>query len=292
MTLTLGIDGGASATKWALRKEDGSFIEGKSKPIDGHIYRESSRIQLSEVLTEINHSVDSDKVVAIYAGITGIGAESIEETKAIFTTFFPGALVKIVIDMELGYRAHFNLGQGIFLYSGTGSIAVHMTIDNKTIRAGGWGYLLGDEGGGYWIGLQGIRHTVSILDKRSEIDPLSQRIMSTLGVNDWDGIKAFVYSRDRSAIASLAQDVINLALSGDPASKQIVTQASIHLGDLVRDIDSLVETKNLPVVLGGGISEGGQFIRDAISTHVGRAITLSRVNMAKRAAELAVNSAK
>ena len=166
MTLTLGIDGGASATKWALRKEDGSFIEGKSKPIDGHIYRESSRIQLSEVLTEINHSVDSDKVVAIYAGITGIGAESIEETKAIFTTFFPGALVKIVIDMELGYRAHFNLGQGIFLYSGTGSIAVHMTIDNKTIRAGGWGYLLGDEGGGYWIGLQGIRHTVSILDKR------------------------------------------------------------------------------------------------------------------------------
>ena len=60
----------------------------------------------------------------------------------------------------------------------------------------------------------------------------------------------------------------------------------------MRDIDSLLETKNLPVVLGGGISDGGQLISDAISTHVGRAITLSRVNMAKRAAELAVNSAK
>ena len=53
-----------------------------------------------------------------------------------------------------------------------------------------------------------------------------------------------------------------------------------------------MKKKNLPVVLGGGISDGGQLISDAISTHVGRAITLSRVNMAKRAAELAVNSAK
>lgn len=44
----------------------------------------------------------------------------------------------------LKYRAHFEFGEGIFLYAGTGSIAIYMTETGKVVRAGGWGYLLAE----------------------------------------------------------------------------------------------------------------------------------------------------
>ena len=55
MSYTLGIDGGATATKWALRKADGTFIEGNSGPIDGHIYRSESKERLENRIAVLNN---------------------------------------------------------------------------------------------------------------------------------------------------------------------------------------------------------------------------------------------
>ena len=157
MSYTLGIDGGATATKWALRKADGTFIEGNSGPIDGHIYRSESKERLEKVLKEIKIASGSEIVTSIYAGLTGLGKEGEAEVMQLIKKEFRQARVELALDIVLGYRANFDLGAGIFLYAGTGSIAIHISKSGEVIRSGGWGYLLGDEGAGYWIGREAIK---------------------------------------------------------------------------------------------------------------------------------------
>ena len=289
MSFTLGIDGGASASKWALLSDDGKFIEGISNAIDGHVYREESQARLEKLLQEIATKAGDGEVRAVYAGITGIGnrPESAEAVKSIFKKYFPKAKIEIVIDMVLGYRSHFDIGEGIFLYAGTGSIAIHINQSGEIIRAGGWGYLLGDEGAGYWMGREAIRRVVSALDLKLTLEKFESEILRTIGANDWDGIKSFVYSKDRSVIASLARSVIDLANSGDETATDIVLTAAEYLVDLVHQIELITGKRDLPVVFGGGISEAGELLIDALNRGIGRKVTISELRMANRAAELA-----
>ena len=68
--------------------------------------------------------------------------------------------MRIVHDTQLILAAA-DVQDGIALISGTGSVAWGRTPDGRTARAGGWGYLLGDEGSGYWVGRQAVRHALS-----------------------------------------------------------------------------------------------------------------------------------
>lgn len=289
MAFTLGIDGGASAAKWALLDDAGKFIEGSSVAIDGHVYREDSRARLEKVLREISLRTGGEEVRSIYAGITGIGnrPESSEAVKAIVKEYFPTARIEIVIDMVLGFRSHFKLGEGIFLYAGTGSIAIHINQAEEIIRAGGWGYLLGDEGAGYWLGREAIRRVVSALDMKLSLERFESEILEVIGANDWDGVKSFVYSQDRSAIASLARTVIGLAQESDETAMDIVETAGEYLVDLVHQIELMIGKRDLPVVFGGGLSEAGELLINSINRGIGKTVKISDCRMANRAAELA-----
>ncbi len=292
--LTLGIDGGATAAKWALRDDSGKIKEGVSEPIDGHTYRPESKARLVKVLNEIKAAAGNEKISAIYAGITGTSSdpENNGEIIEIFQSIFGEIEIEIVIDMVLGYRAHFDFGEGIFLYAGTGSIATYLTETGKVVRAGGWGYLLGDEGAGYWIGREAIRRTLTAIDTKSAITKgsLEAEVLDFTKCKDWNGIKEFVYSKDRSAIAALAKPVISLAKNGELAAQDILAIAADYLIDLVLQIESVVAKPDLPVIFAGGITEAGDFIIDLINIGIGREVSLSKVRIANRAAEIAAEN--
>lgn len=290
MSYTLGIDGGATATKWALRKADGTFIEGNSGPIDGHIYRSESRERLEKVLKEIKIASGSEIVKSIYAGLTGLGKEGEAEVMQLIKKEFPQARVELALDIVLGYRANFDLGAGIFLYAGTGSIAIHISKSGEIIRSGGWGYLLGDEGAGYWIGREAIRESVKSLDMKVQLEALDREILKSIGANNWDEVKAFVYSNDRSAIAALSSTVVSLAKTGDTKSIKILQTAGIHLSELVERIELVIGNTGFPVVIGGGIAGASPLLVETIGAKLNRSVDVSNVRIANRAAELAAIS--
>ena len=290
MSYTLGIDGGATATKWALRKADGTFIEGNSGPIDGHIYRSESKERLEKVLKEIKIASGSEIVTSIYAGLTGLGKEGEAEVMQLIKREFPQARVELALDIVLGYRANFDLGAGIFLYAGTGSIAIHISKSGEIIRSGGWGYLLGDEGAGYWIGREAIRESVKSLDMKVQLEALDREILKSIGANNWDEVKAFVYSNDRSAIAALSSTVVSLAKTGDTKSIKILQTAGIHLSELVERIELVIGNTGLPVVIGGGIAGASPLLVETIGAKLNRSVVVSNVRIANRAAELAAIS--
>ena len=281
----LGIDAGASATQWALINQSGVVISGVEAAMDGHIYRAASKERMTEVTDRIADQVKGFTVNGVYLGITGVLTDgSIEQLlKEKFD-----ADATVVSDIELAYRANFSEGQGILLYAGTGSVAYAIDTNSGVHKIGGWGYLLGDEGSGYWIGREAIRQTLFTLESHDVINDggLTQLILNNMDATDWDSIKEFVYSQERSAIAALSRTVDTAANNGDTTAISILIAAAEHLVDLVHRVDGILRGSLLPVKFTGGISSSA-VITSEREKSLGNRVSRSTVDIAVRAAELA-----
>lgn len=288
----LGIDAGATATKWALYDGAEIVATGKCAAMDGHIYRAESKARVNEVLAEISAAVNGAEIRGVFAGVTGASSEdsATDPLGQIFHSYFPTAKVRIVNDIELAYYANFEVGDGILLYAGTGSIAMYIDDEAGPVRAGGWGYLLGDEGGAYWIGRESIRWVLAGLDTGEQVESnsLSEVILQQIGATDWNGIREFVYSNERSEIAKLAATVGRLADEGDADAQGIIFEASQQLIALVHQLD--IQIENAPrIVIAGGVCHEGSFLAKALNSFFSERISISDCDIAQRAAELAVD---
>lgn len=286
----LGIDAGSSSTKWDLINDDGKSISrGLSGPVDGHVYREESRVRMERFLSELVKEIGTD-LSGIYAGITGASDVQTENSEivSLFKGVFPHSEIVVEIDVALGYRAHFAEKKGVYLYAGTGSIAIFQDKDGLIRANGGWGYLLGDEGAGYWIGREAIR--AILLD--IENDKLSSQLQSILfehvkEISRNELIK-FTFSHSREEIAKLAKPVIHLANEGDSRAVEIVKAAAHHLAELTLRTERLAHLQSTRIVFGGGIAQSGGLLISELERLLGREIFLSKDNLANEAAHLAL----
>ena len=283
-----GIDGGASSAKWCVINESGDKIsEGKSGPIDGHIYRDESKERLSLLLREIRNSTSSE-IVAGHVGLTGAPESPGDQVglKTLFSEVLGVSRLTIENDVYLGYRAAFGKEFGLFLYAGTGSILVYRSNDGEINRIGGWGYLLGDEGAGYWIGRESIRETLRGMEEGRR-SVLSAFVFEVSGGASWDKIKRFVYSTSREKIAGLANPILKAAEAGDEDAKEIATQAGLELAGLVKRAEKVLNRNDYPITFSGGIASASPIVKKAIEQEIGREISLFSGDTAFAAAKLA-----
>jgi N-acetylglucosamine kinase-like BadF-type ATPase len=225
------------------------------------------------------------RVDSVYMGITGVMQDgSIQnQIKLVFECDS-----QIVSDIELAYRANFTEGNGILLYAGTGSVSFAIDDDGKTHQIGGWGYLLGDEGAGYWIGRESIRHALSVIESNASRTPdsLATLVLKEMDASDWNSVKSFVYSQERSKIAALSAIVNKAAEKNDADAILILTKAAAHLAELVDRMDKQLVRKALPVTFTGGISNS-QILYRELERYLRMRVTISSVDIALRASELA-----
>jgi N-acetylglucosamine kinase-like BadF-type ATPase len=282
---SLGIDAGATATKWALINDSGVIAQGVAAAMDGHLYRPASKSRMQSVLGGILKEIGDAKVSSVYMGITGVTHDgSIEnEINSVFN-----CSSTVVSDIELAFRANFSDGDGILLYAGTGSVAFAIDENLKRHQIGGWGYLLGDEGAGYWIGKESIRSALFVIENKQSVKPgsLVDQILSQINAKDWEGVKAFVYSQDRSAIAALSKIVNSCVEQGDQDAILILEKAAGHLAELVNRIDKQLLRKTLPVIFTGGISSS-KYLYKELEKFLRMRVSISSIDIALRAAELA-----
>lgn len=286
--LSLGIDGGSSSAKWTLIDESGAIkSKGSSNPIDGHLYRVESQEKMKIFLLELKQELGAFKPDRITIGITGLG--SVEKIEDYFLGAFPGSKLSIGTDVALAYRSEFKDGEGIYLYAGTGSIAVHITKAGEEISIGGWGYLLGDEGAGYWIGRAALRHLIVQIEELSALDELSTSISEAVGGKDWPTVRQFVYSKDRSAIAGLTPIVAKCATNGSKSAVAILDEASSHLAELALRMERRLKSVNMPIAFGGGIANPALGIGEAIKSKLGRDVQINSHDHSLTAAKLGLN---
>jgi N-acetylglucosamine kinase-like BadF-type ATPase len=146
---------------------------------------------------------------------------------------------------RLGYRSHLlvvndafvalvaGVGDdpGVVLIAGTGSIAYGVNEDGYAARAGGWGYVLGDEGSGYWIGRQALIAVVREADSRGPRTRLTSLVLEYFGLPNANGLVREIYDKGlhRQAIAALGPVVERARSEGDVVAAEILRLASLEL---------------------------------------------------------------
>ncbi len=253
----LGIDGGASSSKWAVLDATGTLVaQGRTAPIIGHLFNEEMRAQVWAALDALLSETQPYAPEAVVAGITGLDAGTKEAQR--MGAYIGQALglpekrVAVLNDMDLVYRAHFAPGEGMVVYAGTGSVAYSIASDGTVYRAGGHGYLIGDEGAGFWIGKTALRHLMRWHDAGLDtaLYPLARHLYAVLGGRDWPRIREYVYGGGRQAVAALAPAVGRAAEEGDETATQVLLQAGRELADLALTLRHRLGPR--PVVLCGG----------------------------------------
>jgi glucosamine kinase len=295
----LGFDGGATGARWRLLDGSGRVLgEGQSGPFTGHLFDDATRRASQEAIVVLSAAVRAaGRPEKIVAGITGLSTGS--ETAALLASWIaaafglaPGA-VQVVDDMRIAYRAAFDPGEGILVYSGTGSVAIHLAEDGTTLRAGGHGYLIDDAGGGYWIGRQALSALVRAQDEGRDPGALGQEVGAAIGGLDWELIRQHVYGGGRAAVAGLVPAVAKAALRDDSVANAILSSAGEELARLARVLLARLGRPQ-PVALAGGVGRASPLIFSHFRTSLPRDAVLRQVTQApvEIAARLAAEGAR
>lgn len=274
----LGIDAGGSSTRWRVISADGRPRgQGRLGALSGLLYDEASRTAALKLLDELAAAVLAvERPARVAAGVTGLSnddatARWIAQELGRRLGLLPHRL-RVLNDMEVAYRASFAPGKGVLVYGGTGAIAFHVPRTGQAIRAGGHGYLIDDDGGGFSLGRGALRRVLQETDRIGNPfrSPLADGIYRVMGADDWDSIRKFVYGGGRTAIATLAPVVAQAALEGDVDALTLLDRAGRDLAQLADVVMGRLDA-SLPVVLAGGVTRMG----DPLIAAFRRALTSS-----------------
>ncbi len=173
--------------------------------------------------------------------------------------------LEVTTDAALLLAAGTPDGWGLAVVAGTGSIAYGRTSDGREARAGGWGYLFGDEGSGYRIGLAALEAVARAADGRGPATALTDRLLTRFGVGRPHDLIPVVYRGgwDRAALAGLAPLVFESAAGGDGVAEDVVTRAAQELAFTAsasaRQLGFSVGP--VPLALAGGVLLSGEDYR-------------------------------
>lgn len=158
---------------------------------------------------------------------------------------------------------------GAILIAGTGSIAYGRTSSGDELRCGGWGSLLGDEGGGYALGLNALRAVARSVDGRDEETALTEAILAHLELDSPQQLIGWAHTADRSQIAQLAPVVFRCAALGDGIARRIVHDGATLLAGLATNVLRRGVSETTPTLaLAGGLFEHLPTYRDSVARRV------------------------
>ncbi|MCX7834932.1 MAG: hypothetical protein N2450_02525 [bacterium] len=175
---------------------------------------------------------------------------------------------KVETDALIALYGAFDGESGMILIAGTGSIAYGITKDkNEPVRVGGWGWQLGDEGSGVWLGREALRCVLLAYDGRGEGTLLKDVLLEKLALTNEEQILQIVYSPNWTAtkFAELAPIVLSI-FNEDVVARKLVRLAASHLGNHLIALQKMLggPEKVRDVVLIGGLIENDTFLRNEL----------------------------
>lgn len=269
----LGVDGGGTKTTCVLldkgKKELGRGSGGPSNHQNVGVERTKESIQQAIQGALAMANLPLDTVGAICLGMAG--ADRPQDEAVICDIVrqihrFPHILV--YNDAVAALVGGIGKLEGIVIIAGTGSIAYGVNARGEERRAGGWGYLLGDEGSGYAIGLAALRAAVRAYDGRGASTCLGERLLAHMGLPRVEDLFSLLYLKGFGVddIANLAPIVTDAAREGDAVAVGILSEAGQELGlaanAVVRGLG--MEDEDFEVVLVGGVFKSGPVLLEAL----------------------------
>jgi N-acetylglucosamine kinase-like BadF-type ATPase len=210
---------------------------------------------------------------AICLGIAGVDRESdATAVRGIMRRIGFKARTLVVNDALIALVAGAGEQPGVVIVAGTGSIAYGRDAANHAARAGGWGYILGDEGGGFWIGRSALNAVVREFDGRGPTTLLTGLVLSDMHLASPTELIHAVYGGGlhRNAIAGVAAVVQRAADAGDAVAADIITRAGVELSAAAGSVITRLAMRGdqFPILLAGGVFRGVPALVSQVSTRL------------------------
>jgi N-acetylglucosamine kinase-like BadF-type ATPase len=278
--LAIGIDGGATHVNWCVRVGGDSFRDGATpganrQSMEWNAYRARLEATLDAAVAACGATRRT--VRSIGMGLAGVDRpEDIEPLRAWLRQAFPGLeRCWIGSDAFPALREGADRLEGLVLVAGTGSICYGIAPDGRSVRVGGWGGMLGDEGSAFWIGREALQIATRMSDGRVTRTILLDRLLERLKLDEPGALIQWIYDRrgddQRASIAQVAPLVVELAAE-EASSKKIVRQAVGHMADHVTTaaaglarLPGVKLQPPLKVICAGGIFTTGSHMLEALN---------------------------
>lgn len=260
--LFFGIDGGGTQSRLGICDEtDRLIVQVKGGSTNRYaVGFDAACDNLRDLIQKLKIESGID-VQNCAAGCFASAGMSTEQETEDFRRFFTGEGIRCPLylcnDALAALAGGTGTAEGIIVVSGTGSIAAGLDKNGRTARAGGLGHLIGDEGSGFKIGLDGIKAAAAALERRGERTILAPMLFNHYGVNTIRELFPFLYTNfDKSRVASFSPCVFQAAQQSDAVATHILTTAAQDLSLLTRSVyGALFDGTEAEVVFSGGILE-------------------------------------
>lgn len=281
----LGIDAGGTKTVCMLADGRGQVIA--EARAGGANLQSAGELEVEKVLHQVMEDVLAAHDVrpdAICLGIAGVDRpDDGEAVRGIMRRIGYKSKVVVVNDALVALVAAAGDNPGVVIVAGTGSIAYGKDAAGRAARAGGWGYLLGDEGGGFWIGRAALSSAVRQYDGRGPATLLTDMVLEQMKLENPTQLIHEIYYRDlhRHAIASLAALVQRAADAGDAVAKDILARAGAELASAAASVIARLGMRGdvFPTVLAGGVFRGLPSLADDLTVRLSEVAPRSPVQL-------------
>jgi N-acetylglucosamine kinase-like BadF-type ATPase len=276
--LVLAVDAGGTKTAALIARQTGTMswcVLGRGRTQSGNplsVGVDEATRSIAEAVTSARRDANQPTARIARAVLSVAGAADADIADQILNWARKAKLAgqtAVVSDVMPVLAAACDEAWGIALVAGTGSIAFGRSRDGRTVRSGGWGYLLGDDGSGYAIGRAGLRHALANID---DPDSMTQMLLDDLHASSTAEITKIIY-RDcdpRAAIASVAERVISAAEVDNAAARAILDEAAGDLAALAaRTAKSLgLAEEVFPLAVAGGVLVGSRYLREQVEVEL------------------------
>ena len=284
-SFVIGIDGGGTKTRAILADERGTQIAeavGAGSAVRPQEVERSAGVIAGVVRDAVEAADKGDaRPRVLCVGVAGVGREP--ERQALLEMLVSHDIAEDVVvltDFAVALEDAFGDGPGVLLIAGTGSSAFARGPAGATARCGGWGPIIGDEGGGAWIGRRALSVVSAATDGREPETALTGAVLTATEQEEASGLIRWAAAATPADFASLAPVVMQVADAGDLRANSIVSMAveelALHVRSLARQLFT-DERASVPVAFTGGLLSKGTSLRKRLEHRLKSAVPGAQV---------------
>jgi glucosamine kinase len=280
----LGIDGGGTKTTCAVGDATSLLATATAGPsnvvrVGETVARESLQQSVRQACAAAG--VAPEQVSYTCVGGSGAGRPELASAVRGFLAEILSTPIAVVGDMEIALEAAFDRGPGVIVIAGTGSIAYGRDRQGRTLRAGGWGFAIGDEGSAHWIGRVAVNAVLRAADRADWTG--DSELAASLG-KQWKADSLLDLARAANAVPppNFAALFGSVAGSRDPLADEVLRRAGRELAEIAAVVIGRLFAQNpndpVPVAMTGGVFRHSEIVREVFYNELRRRDPRVQVN--------------
>jgi len=272
----LGIDGGGTKTTCAVGDDSSVLATASAGPSNiVRVGEATTRESLHQAVRQACAAAGIPPSEVSRTCVGGSGAAR-PELAAIVREFLAEMLstpVEVVGDMQIALEAAFDEGPGVIVIAGTGSIAYGRDRQGKTVRAGGWGFAIGDEGSAHWIGRAAVIALLRASDQNEVAgdSALAAALFRAWGVRSLSDLARAANSVPPPDFSALFPAVL---ATKDELAAQVLRSAGRELAQVadiaIGRLFAKAEPGPVPVGMVGGVFRHAELVRQVFYNELRR----------------------